>query len=223
MAGKRVRAVGLRERDQRRRAVRHRRRQLVLRGAAANERTALRSSVGAESLSRPRAPRHRGLLRVELRQRARDLARDEGRRPEGARVEARASVGRRGSRVEECRVRSSSNTLRRRSGRHARATAHRRRLAARGWPMMPPDDRSAEARTARRFCGRCAPSCCARDACRRRSSARSTSSCRVSALPSRPSALDFDRLFARHAPTILEIGFGMGETTPRSRRRMPQR
>jgi tRNA (guanine-N7-)-methyltransferase len=28
-----------------------------------------------------------------------------------------------------------------------------------------------------------------------------------------PSALDFDRLFARRAPTILEIGFGMGETT----------
>jgi tRNA (guanine-N7-)-methyltransferase len=28
-----------------------------------------------------------------------------------------------------------------------------------------------------------------------------------------PKALDFDHLFGRHAPTILEIGFGMGETT----------
>ena len=28
-----------------------------------------------------------------------------------------------------------------------------------------------------------------------------------------PLALDFDQLFARRAPTILEIGFGMGETT----------
>ena len=28
-----------------------------------------------------------------------------------------------------------------------------------------------------------------------------------------PSPLDFDQLFARQAPTILEIGFGMGETT----------
>jgi len=28
-----------------------------------------------------------------------------------------------------------------------------------------------------------------------------------------PDALDFDRVFGRHAPTLLEIGFGMGETT----------
>jgi len=28
-----------------------------------------------------------------------------------------------------------------------------------------------------------------------------------------PSALDFERVFGRRAPTILEIGFGMGETT----------
>jgi len=28
-----------------------------------------------------------------------------------------------------------------------------------------------------------------------------------------PGALDFDQLLGRHAPTILEIGFGMGETT----------
>jgi len=28
-----------------------------------------------------------------------------------------------------------------------------------------------------------------------------------------PKILEFDRLFGRHAPTILEIGFGMGETT----------
>jgi tRNA (guanine-N7-)-methyltransferase len=32
-------------------------------------------------------------------------------------------------------------------------------------------------------------------------------------VPFASSALDYDRLFARHAPTILEIGFGMGETT----------
>ena len=28
-----------------------------------------------------------------------------------------------------------------------------------------------------------------------------------------PAPLDFDRVFARHAPRVLEIGFGMGETT----------
>ncbi|MHB8666898.1 MAG: tRNA (guanosine(46)-N7)-methyltransferase TrmB [Burkholderiales bacterium] len=28
-----------------------------------------------------------------------------------------------------------------------------------------------------------------------------------------PGVLDFDRVFGRHAPTVLEIGFGMGETT----------
>lgn len=28
-----------------------------------------------------------------------------------------------------------------------------------------------------------------------------------------PKTLEFDRLFGRHAPTIFEIGFGMGETT----------
>ncbi len=32
-------------------------------------------------------------------------------------------------------------------------------------------------------------------------------------VPFLPSALDFDRLFGRAAPKILEIGFGMGETT----------
>ena len=32
-------------------------------------------------------------------------------------------------------------------------------------------------------------------------------------VPFAPSALDFEQLFLRRAPTILEIGFGMGETT----------
>ena len=32
-------------------------------------------------------------------------------------------------------------------------------------------------------------------------------------VPFAPSPLDYDRLFLRHAPTILEIGFGMGDTT----------
>jgi tRNA (guanine-N7-)-methyltransferase len=35
------------------------------------------------------------------------------------------------------------------------------------------------------------------------------------------STLDFDRLFGRHAPTILEIGFGMGETTAEIARARP--
>ena len=32
-------------------------------------------------------------------------------------------------------------------------------------------------------------------------------------IPFGPAPLDFDRVFGRRAPTILEIGFGMGETT----------
>jgi tRNA (guanine-N7-)-methyltransferase len=32
-------------------------------------------------------------------------------------------------------------------------------------------------------------------------------------LPWQQAPLDFDRVFGRHAPRILEIGFGMGETT----------
>jgi len=33
------------------------------------------------------------------------------------------------------------------------------------------------------------------------------------AIAYRPALLDLDTVFARHAPTVLEIGFGMGETT----------
>ncbi|NYT80631.1 tRNA (guanosine(46)-N7)-methyltransferase TrmB [Alcaligenaceae bacterium] len=33
------------------------------------------------------------------------------------------------------------------------------------------------------------------------------------AIPYRPAVLDLDKAFGRNAPTILEIGFGMGETT----------
>jgi tRNA (guanine-N7-)-methyltransferase len=36
-----------------------------------------------------------------------------------------------------------------------------------------------------------------------------------------PSALDFERLFGRRAPTILEIGFGMGETTAEIAKALP--
>ncbi len=32
-------------------------------------------------------------------------------------------------------------------------------------------------------------------------------------VPFEPRPLDFDRVFGRHAPRVLEIGFGMGETT----------
>jgi tRNA (guanine-N7-)-methyltransferase len=32
-------------------------------------------------------------------------------------------------------------------------------------------------------------------------------------IPYRPATLDFDKAFGRSAPTVLEIGFGMGETT----------
>ena len=37
-----------------------------------------------------------------------------------------------------------------------------------------------------------------------------------------PGALDFDLVFGRHAPTILEIGFGMGETTARIAQAQPR-
>lgn len=33
------------------------------------------------------------------------------------------------------------------------------------------------------------------------------------AIPYQEQLLDFDKVFGRHAPTILEVGFGMGETT----------
>ena len=36
-----------------------------------------------------------------------------------------------------------------------------------------------------------------------------------------PSALDFEQLFGRRAPTILEIGFGMGETTAEIAQALP--
>ena len=35
----------------------------------------------------------------------------------------------------------------------------------------------------------------------------------VYGIPYAPGALDFDQVFGRRAPTVLEIGFGMGETT----------
>ena len=35
----------------------------------------------------------------------------------------------------------------------------------------------------------------------------------VFGLPFAPAPLDFDRVFARRAPRVLDIGFGMGETT----------
>ena len=37
----------------------------------------------------------------------------------------------------------------------------------------------------------------------------------------RPEALDFDAVFGRAAPTVLEIGFGMGETTARIAQALP--
>src|SRR5215471_9839927 len=40
-------------------------------------------------------------------------------------------------------------------------------------------------------------------------------------VPFVPSLLDFERLFLRRAPTILEIGFGMGETTAEIARSRP--
>ena len=44
----------------------------------------------------------------------------------------------------------------------------------------------------------------------------------VHGIPYAPDALDFDLVFGRHAPTILEIGFGMGETTARIAQAQPQ-
>ena len=38
-----------------------------------------------------------------------------------------------------------------------------------------------------------------------------------------PGALDFEQLFGRRAPTILEIGSGMGETTASIARSQPPR
>lgn len=41
-------------------------------------------------------------------------------------------------------------------------------------------------------------------------------------LPFKPQAIDFDALFERHAPRVLEIGFGMGETTAEIAANHPQ-
>jgi tRNA (guanine-N7-)-methyltransferase len=41
-------------------------------------------------------------------------------------------------------------------------------------------------------------------------------------LPFEPAPLDFDATFARHAPTILEIGFGMGDATAQIAAARPQ-
>jgi tRNA (guanine-N7-)-methyltransferase len=41
-------------------------------------------------------------------------------------------------------------------------------------------------------------------------------------LPHRTALLDFDQAFGRHAPTILEIGFGMGDATARIAAARPQ-
>ena len=42
-------------------------------------------------------------------------------------------------------------------------------------------------------------------------------------LPYSKTTLDFDAVFGRHAPTILEIGTGMGETTAHIAQRMPEK
>ena len=42
-------------------------------------------------------------------------------------------------------------------------------------------------------------------------------------IPYRKAPLDYDQAFGRHAPTILEIGFGMGETTARIAASMPEK
>ncbi|MDR0247095.1 MAG: tRNA (guanosine(46)-N7)-methyltransferase TrmB [Burkholderiales bacterium] len=42
-------------------------------------------------------------------------------------------------------------------------------------------------------------------------------------LPFRDALLDFDTVFGRHAPTVLEIGFGMGETTAHISTAHPER
>ena len=92
--------------------------------AAARDRTQDRAAGGAEGLARPRAARHRGLLRVGMRQRARRLARDARRQCARAFVEAARSMGRRGGDVEGCRHDRRSTT-------RAKARARRRRSSAR--------------------------------------------------------------------------------------------
>lgn len=42
-------------------------------------------------------------------------------------------------------------------------------------------------------------------------------------IPYTKAALDIDRVFGRHAPTVLEIGFGMGDTTATIAAGMPER
>jgi len=44
----------------------------------------------------------------------------------------------------------------------------------------------------------------------------------VYGIPYAPGVLDFERVFGRHAPTLLEIGFGMGETTAAIAQAQPQ-
>ena len=128
--------------------------------------------------------RHRRLLRVELRQRARRVARDEGRRPKGTLMEAARGVGRRRRHVE-----------RREHGRHrihARGRSRARRSSAASTirpgggttrSERPADGRGSDARPVPRPTAGALASCCGRAGCRPRSSARSTRCCRGSGLP----------------------------------------
>ena len=189
---------------------------------AAPRRRRVPSSVRAGARARTAAPRHRRLLRGSAATNEVAVWRDRRRA-----ACARSLRGRRRERGRDASVAwkdaetSRSSTRRPTSdAANARAPARRRDLDARSLTSaVAVDDagddpgRHRRRRRADRRSRRVRrASCCARAGCRRRSSALASSCCRATA--SRASApLDWSAVFGRRAPVVLEIGFGMGETT----------
>ena len=88
-----VQPLGLHQRDQRRRALRDRRRRRHVHAAAAHDRPQDRAARRSEALARPGAPRDRGLLRAPVHERARAVARQPRQRAQGARRGGRRRPG----------------------------------------------------------------------------------------------------------------------------------
>ena len=136
-----------------------------------------------------------------------------------ARVEARRGAGPTPASSGRTRTRSSSSTRRRAS---APARTLERKLGDAGLGQTRDAVTRRARTTTRRGTARSAASCCGRAACRRRSSARSTTLLpRFGAALTRRRRSTSPRCSAARRRVVLEIGFGMGETTaaiaPRTR------
>ena len=179
-----VQPLGLHQRDQRRRALRNRRRRRHVPARPAHDRPQDRVAVRSQALARPLAPRDRGFLRAPVHERGRAVARQSRQRAQG--------TGR-GGRARRGPMRSPRGRTPRRIALEytaADATTRSRSRAASPTPIgYARRDRDGERRIARPHdsampSDRLMPdapalivpyeaSSCGRDACRRRNSARS--------------------------------------------------